>query len=110
MEDRDQACSSASSCSGGKLRGCPSKGGGATSFRVDSNASSNPIKHVIGIVSGKEVSVGVSCYGISGKCACEERLLRLVSLTRILQGHQFRRCTALTALQELSAIRRSFRL
>ena len=52
MEDRDQACSSASSCSRESCEGCPSKGGGAASFRVDSNASSN-IKHVIGIVSGK---------------------------------------------------------
>ena len=52
MAEKDQACSSASSCSRESCEGCPSKAGGPQSFRVDQNAFSN-IKHVIGVVSGK---------------------------------------------------------
>ena len=52
MAEKDQACSSASSCSRESCEGCPSKDKGAQSFRVDQNAFSN-IKHVIGVVSGK---------------------------------------------------------
>ena len=54
MADRDQTCSSASTCSRESCEGCPSKAGGAApeSFRVDQNASSD-IKHVVGFVSGK---------------------------------------------------------
>ena len=52
MAEKDQACSSASSCSRESWEGCPSKDKGPQSFRVDQNAFSN-IKHVIGVVSGK---------------------------------------------------------
>ena len=52
MAEKDQACSSASSCSRESCEGCPSKAGGPQSFRVDQNAFSD-IKHVIGVVSGK---------------------------------------------------------
>ena len=52
MAEKDQSCSSASSCSRESCEGCPSKGGNPQSFRVDQNAYSN-IKHVIGVVSGK---------------------------------------------------------
>ena len=52
MAEKDQACSSASSCSRESCEGCPSKDKGPQSFRVDQNAFSN-IKHVIGVVSGK---------------------------------------------------------
>ena len=52
MADKDQTCSSASSCSRESCEGCPSKGGGFASFRVEQNAESN-IRHVIGVVSGK---------------------------------------------------------
>ncbi len=52
MAEKDQACSSASSCSRESCEGCPSKSAGPQSFRVDQNAFSN-IKHVIGVVSGK---------------------------------------------------------
>ena len=52
MAEKEQSCSSASSCSRESCEGCPSKGGNPQSFRVDQNAYSN-IKHVIGVVSGK---------------------------------------------------------
>ena len=52
MAEKDQSCSSASSCSRESCEGCPSKSGNPQSFRVDQNAYSN-IKHVIGVVSGK---------------------------------------------------------
>ena len=52
MSEKDQACSSASTCSRESCEGCPSKNGVPQSFRVDQNAYSN-IKHVIGVVSGK---------------------------------------------------------
>ncbi|MBQ4177277.1 MAG: Mrp/NBP35 family ATP-binding protein [Lachnospiraceae bacterium] len=52
MAEKDQSCSSASSCSRESCEGCPSKSGNSQSFRVDQNAYSN-IKHVIGVVSGK---------------------------------------------------------
>ena len=52
MAEKEQSCSSASSCSRASCEGCPSKGGNPQSFRVDQNAYSN-IKHVIGVVSGK---------------------------------------------------------
>ena len=52
MAEKDQACSSASSCSRESCEGCPSRSGGQESFRVEQNASSN-IRHVIGVVSGK---------------------------------------------------------
>ncbi len=52
MAEKDQACSSASSCTRESCEGCPSKDKGPDSFRVDQNAYSN-IKHVIGVVSGK---------------------------------------------------------
>ena len=52
MAEKDQACSSASSCSRESCEGCPSRGGEQASFLVEQNAGSN-IRHVIGIVSGK---------------------------------------------------------
>ncbi len=52
MADKDQTCSSASTCGRESCEGCPSKSGGTQSFRVEQNAYSN-IKHVIGVVSGK---------------------------------------------------------
>ena len=52
MAEKEQSCSSASSCSRESCEGCPSKSGNPQSFRVDQNAYSN-IKHVIGVVSGK---------------------------------------------------------
>lgn len=52
MAEKDQTCSSASSCGRESCEGCPSKSQGPQSFRVEQNAYSN-IKHVIGIVSGK---------------------------------------------------------
>ncbi len=52
MAQKDQECSSASSCTRESCEGCPSKSSGPASFRVDQNAYSN-IKHVIGVVSGK---------------------------------------------------------
>ena len=52
MAEKEQSCSSASSCSRESCEGCSSKGGNPQSFRVDQNAYSN-IKHVIGVVSGK---------------------------------------------------------
>lgn len=53
MAEKDQTCSSASTCSRESCEGCPGKnGGGMESFRVEQNAKSN-IKHVIGVVSGK---------------------------------------------------------
>ena len=52
MAEKEQSCSSASSCSRESCEGCPSKSGNSQSFRVDQNAYSN-IKHVIGVVSGK---------------------------------------------------------
>ena len=52
MAEKEQSCSSDSSCRRESCEGCPSKGGNPQSFRVDQNAYSN-IKHVIGVVSGK---------------------------------------------------------
>ncbi len=52
MAEKEQACSSASSCSRESCEGCPSRSEGPASFRVEQNAESN-IRHVIGIVSGK---------------------------------------------------------
>lgn len=52
MAEKDQTCSSASSCSRESCEGCPSKGTGAVDFRAEANAGSD-VKHVIGIVSGK---------------------------------------------------------
>ena len=54
MAEKDQTCSSASSCSRESCEGCPSREGGAgpESFRAEQNASSD-IRHVIGVVSGK---------------------------------------------------------
>lgn len=48
----NSSCSGASTCSKESCEGCPSKNGGASSFRLEQNANSE-IKHVIGIVSGK---------------------------------------------------------
>ena len=52
MAEKDQTCSSASSCSRESCEGCPSRSQGPESFRVDQNVHSD-IKHVIGVVSGK---------------------------------------------------------
>ena len=54
MAEKDQTCSSASSCSRESCEGCPSRNGGSgpESFRVEQNANSS-IQHVIGVVSGK---------------------------------------------------------
>lgn len=80
----NEACSSAGSCSRESCEGCPSNGGGQTSFLEELNEYSS-IGKVIGVISGKG-GVGKSFVTASLACAMHKAGLRVGILDADITG------------------------